>query len=515
MTAPQEELTRLARKLKPAATREIMLPRLVAQAPPTPRAIEAANRAGVKALIVEYHQLPRLSGDPHEELGFHGTLILSAVMPDELLTRRETFTRFVETANLGFDAAVGWDMPVEIDIPEEEQRRNLEQCLEMTAELAARLEIPVIPLSKGATPQQADQYTAALAELGFKQAALHATEYLVAYRWDPLARRLLHAHLELLNSRFKRVLVIGALSPTAYRIVRRYDRARNSYAGAAWLIDAQRGRAYAGWRKVNLKRKTLSLPGARLEHPRDEAAIMVHNLDHALRIVHNQLQDIYAGLWDPDAVLPGRTVIAGDLHAGARGAMVEEFLQTLRSEHPDNVVLMGDIFDLATGSQIHLDAVKIFGELAQLDPQIVAVWGDAELSPEGYNNTMHNFLDALDAWRRLPTRQPLLFHMASLVQYMTAARRTALLDTPAGKIVVRHYLEGPNTPEAQARAAQALEEELGPTWLITGHTHHAWINPATRTANAGCWTKRGKAPTPGTYIVVEPDGALELVYAEA
>ena len=90
-------------------------------------------------------------------------------------------------------------MPVEVDIPEEESWRNLIACLELTARLALELDAPVIPLSKGASEEQAEAYVRALSKLGFRTVALHASEYAQALFREGLARRLLDAHLRLLD----------------------------------------------------------------------------------------------------------------------------------------------------------------------------------------------------------------------------------------------------------------------------------------------------------------------------
>ncbi|RLI12510.1 hypothetical protein DRO33_02555 [Candidatus Bathyarchaeota archaeon] len=133
--------------------REVGLPRPVPLVTPDEEALGAVRELGLKACMVEYHQLPPLKGDPHAELGFDGQILLSAVMPDEMLEDPSTFRGFVEAARRGFDAVVGWDAPVEVDIPEEESWRILVACLELTARLALELDAPVVPLSKGASEE--------------------------------------------------------------------------------------------------------------------------------------------------------------------------------------------------------------------------------------------------------------------------------------------------------------------------------------------------------------------------
>jgi len=90
----------------------------------------------------------------HAFLGFDGKIMLSSIMPDRLLLRDEIFDLFYRVALLGgFDAVIGWDMPVYLDLPLRVSWVNLLKALNFTFKLC-KLPIPVIGLLKGNSHSQ-------------------------------------------------------------------------------------------------------------------------------------------------------------------------------------------------------------------------------------------------------------------------------------------------------------------------------------------------------------------------
>lgn len=58
------------------------------------------------------------AGDIHNYLHYDGKVLVSSIMPDDLITRDAVFYFFMSVVNrIKFDGAIAWDSPVYIDIP--------------------------------------------------------------------------------------------------------------------------------------------------------------------------------------------------------------------------------------------------------------------------------------------------------------------------------------------------------------------------------------------------------------
>jgi hypothetical protein len=84
------------------------LPKFVPIIDPADKASHAWNRTKVEAVIIEFHQLINneildaiKARGVHEALGYHGTVILSSIMPDHLLVKSEILEGFMEDATEG------------------------------------------------------------------------------------------------------------------------------------------------------------------------------------------------------------------------------------------------------------------------------------------------------------------------------------------------------------------------------------------------------------------------------
>ncbi len=488
----------------------VFLPRLTPIIPPKPEYAEILKRFNVKAAILEYYQLEDGVEDWHRYLDYDGALLLSAVMPDQMLCNPSTFKNFLETAEKGFDAVIGWDMPVEVDLPPEECWNNLVKCLEYTVELASKLNVPVIPLSKGANREQAEAYINALSKLGFKTIALHASEYAQNFFKEGLARKLLETHWRLIDKYAEQGLIIGVLNPKIFAHLKRLDKPKFSYAGLSWLIHGMKGYAYARYKTVDLREKSIVLSdtGEVLEYPGGEERIVEHNLEYVLNMVtgagERRLQ-LY------DIALEGKTVVVADLHAGTPESMLEELLSLLRDEYPDNIVFLGDTLDLQRGELLALEAVKLFGGLTWIPSKILAVKGDTDSNFAKVLNIMDQALTLQESWRRLPKPgKPTNYHILALYKFYRKALDTAAVYLPDGSTayMLHGHQIGPS-PDAIRREAKRIKRETRAEWVFTAHTHKPEINREEGIANPGCWTRNGE--NPGTYILIEKDGGIELL----
>ncbi|RLG59096.1 MAG: hypothetical protein DRN95_02915 [Candidatus Hydrothermarchaeota archaeon] len=501
-----EEIRRIAQE-KQIKNKPITLPRLVPIIPPQPEHAETLKKLNLKTAILEYHQLDKNVEDWHKHLNYNGTLILSAVMPDNMLLKQTTFKEFIETAEKGFDAVIGWDMPVEVDIPLEESWRNLVKCLAYTVKLTTELDIPVIPLSKGASEEQAETYVNALSKLGYRTIALHASEYALSLFREGLARRLMETHIELLKKHAGQALIIGVLNPKVYNYVKRYDTPRLSYAGLSWLIHGEEGYAYTRHGIVDLRRKALVLPdGKSLEYPWKKREIIEYNLDYVLNLV-TTMRYIPVSLYD--IALEGRTLVISDIHAGVRESMLEDVTEIIESEDPENIVFLGDTFDLQRGEKIVVDIIDLFGTLPWVSPKVLPILGDADNNFQKVLAIIDEALTIQESWHTTPRpSNPTNYHILSFYKFYRKALQAATVYLPgAHTAYMTHGHQFAHNKEAIRREARRIRRETGAEWIFVAHTHKAEINRREKIVNTGSWVTTGE----NAYVIIEKDGGIELV----
>ncbi|MEM4169662.1 MAG: hypothetical protein QXY99_06205 [Thermoproteota archaeon] len=144
------------------------------------------DKLGVRAILVSFYDLEKVNIEKvmdegvHGFLDFDGTVLLSTITLDRLLTERTFNLTLALLKDGGFDGVVGWDMPVYMDDPKMMSLTNLISAALFTARYV-REGVPTIPLLKGSDAKEMDLYSHWLQKLGFKQVALHATEYVLNY----------------------------------------------------------------------------------------------------------------------------------------------------------------------------------------------------------------------------------------------------------------------------------------------------------------------------------------------
>ncbi|MEM2088401.1 MAG: hypothetical protein QXF52_06985, partial [Thermoproteota archaeon] len=111
----------------------------------------------------------------HDYLGFYGKILLSMVMPDELIDRLETKDYFKLIEELGPDATMVPDNYTYTDVP-------LYQSWSQTIRLVSfandflKLDVPLIGLVKGANLRQMDWAVRKQVEMGYASFAMPARE---------------------------------------------------------------------------------------------------------------------------------------------------------------------------------------------------------------------------------------------------------------------------------------------------------------------------------------------------
>lgn len=375
------ELTKLVKmlgKIQPFPSKTIKLPRLVPIIVLGNSSSYCWDIIDTGAIIVSFRDLffnkeimkQVLRKGIHSFLDYNGLILLSSIMPDELLVKDNIFQEFTRVAiDGGFDGVIGWDSPVYTDIPLYYSWINLLKGLELTYRLC-KLNLPVIGLAKGNTYRQIAFSINCLANMGIKTLALHVSEYLINFKLDPFARNILYNYANEIVGKFKNLIVIGAMSPSNISIIRKlFGRVKNlSLAGLSFFLDAKNFRIYLNSNKVDISNKFLKCycPVCRNHSIKD----FVENVK--LRAAHNllQLQKQLHGKMESDYEISDliiehgkKAVILSDIHIWTAESLLEDCLNFLESECPDYIIFLGDIFDFNNGEPSLYDLIMFFGTL--------------------------------------------------------------------------------------------------------------------------------------------------------
>lgn len=397
-------------------------------------------------------------------------------MPDHLLLDPKTLEEFKKTARtLGFDALLAWDMPVYIDVAEEQAWRNLEKSLE-TIEALKTEGYSIIPLVKGNTYKQISHSASRIAELGYNLAALHVTEYIQAIAsQDYKARAILSMHLDILYRFFDTILLVGSLTPPAIRYIDKnwpHRSQKLAFAGLSWLLDAKRKRAYTAKRVHSLLEKTIKPPKQQpLTHNTPTAKIAEHNLSRTLMAAKKQknIDQVY------DAYTETPILVIADIHLGRLDACIEAAIQVAKETRPKTLVLLGDIYDLH--HEITLYHIAILHRLASMAEATVTLIGDAE-QPGRNHSRLIETLDRLalqdKPWTALPEPpEPAHSHIVSFYRYLRAARQEALTILPDSTIIAYthgHTLQKKDI-QLTTRRAQLFKHRRKADHVVIAHLH--------------------------------------------
>ena len=476
---------------------------------------------GFPIVIVPFHEIVKhgLVDDIvyygiNRVLGYEGYVLLSSIMPDEMLND-ETFNLFLEVAiRGGFYGVIGWDMPVYADVSLDESWSNLVISIDKTLEFA-RSGINTIPLAKGVNREQIETGLDTYVKAGFKTIALHISDYIYAYRSDPLARRLFYIFLRELYKRFENILLVGISSPYNIRkVMRRYPR-KMFYAGRGWYISGLKGLAYTSYRTIDLEKKSIvcscqSCQNKPLTFSEDTYNIIRHNLYMVNNIFHGISPDIEV----LDIVLQGRTLVLSDIHIGLPHSRVRDAERLIVKLRPDNIVFLGDIIDF-DNRQYPNENTAIFEAINIVNPRVFAgVRGEAEDT-----RRLYSVLDnAVGIGFESNYQAPYLLGFITLYKYYRVIKPqlTAYLpDNTRAVFIHGHQIKGPHT-------VKWLRKELGVEWIFHGHTHRFHIDNREKIVNTGCWLEEewerkfnNRVVDSGKAVLIEKDGALtEIDYTD-
>jgi UDP-2,3-diacylglucosamine pyrophosphatase LpxH len=496
---------------------------------------------GVSSVVINYQDLlddkVRLEvldkGGIHSYLGFGGKILLSSVMPDELLLREDVFEDFVRLFEAaGFDAVVGWDVPVYIDIPLYNSWVNLLMGLKLTHAIATR-GVPVVGLLKGNVERQIAFSAEALSRMGIKTMGLHASEYMSAFKEDAAVRQILYTYFRWASKLASSLLLLGVLS---YRwlnftkVVVPKD-LRLSLAGMGWLIDAERGLLYSGDGCIDAHSKFVMCTCSTCSgiSPRelvaDPNARARHNLNNLMERIRGNLSP---KLHAYDLILKEdeSALIASDLHLWTGRSLLSGFLELLRRELPTNMLFLGDTFDLERGRPNLLETTALFGTLRELGPAVLVAKGCSD----GDQAALLRALDSITMegharpflWTEIEDERVRDAALDLYKFYRCASDRLEVRLADGSVLLAVHgsdiVEDRDSTLETAMKAMIKARAKANVRWLVMGHLHRAFIDNENGIASTGCWAlgdmSRGNTTRKTDLkraIVVHGDGELELM----
>ncbi len=493
------------------------------------------NKLDVEAIIVTFSKTEGENIEKvrkeniHKLLNFNGPILLSTIMPDKLLTE-DTFNLTLDLVRRGgFDGVVGWDMPVYIDSPKMTSIFNLITTTLFTVRYLKE-EIPTIPLFKGSDLKEMDLHAQWLKKLGFKQVALHATEYVLDYK-DEFARELYGgALLRIIRVIKAQPLVIGAMSPKSFPLVLYREYPEASFAGMSWLLLARKGHIYRGSDVISLENCVMECDceacfgKSANEVSRSVEDLAEHNLVQFQNFIRGKDENeirLY------DAVLGrGTMAVVGDLHIGTNQSLWQLCLKKIEEIRPSYLILLGDTFDYVHGDPSLWEVTEFMNTLRKLKVEIIPVFGCSDSDWRELFETMQRL-----SFKRGPLRPQLLEPntivseaVRNLLMLYTISKEKVKVKLANEKMIMfSHGNElGLKKKDDPKEIAEALlyNKEPGITYVI-GHYHKSFFKPEEGIVLLGAWQTQTREeeeidfnPDIMEVLLIKEDGKIELIRGE-
>jgi len=478
------------------------------------------------------------AGDIHSYLNFNGKVLVSSIMPDDIITQEGAFYFYLGTVDsIKFDGAIGWDSPVYVDIPLYDSWVNLLMGLKLTHELAD-WGMPVYGLAKGNVENQIRFSVETLARIGITSMALHASEYMMVRKEDSTVVQILYTYFGYLSKLAQSVLLVGVLNP---RWLSFFESSfpkgpRLSYAGMSWLADADRGLLYTNTKYADATSQYVKCECATCSKT-TPIELTVHT---SLRAKHN-LGYLLNRLPDPSYVAPKlstydlilkeneKLLLVSDLHMWTGRALLDNFADFLGEEKPTHIAFLGDIFDLKGRPDLP-EARGFFYALEDLGSLIFVAKGCSDSDDVKFLSAYDKFTMGFRPRPRLwcaPAKEEEetdeVQTCLDLYRFYRCAKEELRIRLADGRVIVAkhgHDIADGMTSAPLDAILKEMEEartRAHANWLIVGHLHRALVDGERRVASTGCWAfgepyedRLTRKEDLMTAIVVHGDGEVEL-----
>ena len=465
--------------------------------------------------------------------------ILSSIMPDEMLLEKGVLDRFLELADkLDIDILLAWDTPTYLGDDSLVRRRRMENAIRIIGVLR-ELEYNVIPLIKGASPNEVDEYTDKICDMSFDVVAFHVSQYLTSdlrptFFLDELysdARDLMYGLIRrMLEYDVKQLLVVGGAGYNRVKSFLNLDE-RIAVAGASWYLDARNYALYTLGKKEFIHRRhhLCNCPVCRGKRPnklRNIENIALHNLLYIKNLVDDLDIKKYNIVVKDLILMPEEeAVIVGPLRIGDETSLWREMIKTIRKIMPTYLILAGDIFHNQITPETLEEWRSFIKQLKLLQKKnitIIPMKGVLETKPyqliARYDYLTAGKLDPLTAWTEKTEYDHMLL---SITKFLTGAKNmlSILKETSKNSIEINIYYEYPadEYTDEEIHNYLAQRNRGRGRWIISTINTTPTINQELKVATTGAWHKKPyqyKTPKP-SVIYVTKEGKIKQIQLEA
>lgn len=543
-----ENLFRRIEQAAPTKQKTIELPKVIPILPINDHTI--ASTLNTETIIVQFYELldkPLLqeifSKGVQDALHYNGKVILSSIMPDDLLAKHEIFRQFSELAIKGlFDAVIGWDSPVYLDAPTYDSWANLIKGLELTYRLSKLqiFDIAVYPLAKGNTQEQISFSVDSLHRLGFRDIALHVSQYMQHLQTAPRAdalqtRHILYSYLYALKNKIDKLILIGATSLPALDIVRSifYYWDQTHISGLSWYLDALNYIVYTNEGELNLNGSFLEYhcpactsftPSQLASSHRARALDNIHYITKVANGGREESENDEIREYDLIAE-KGQTLIVSDLLIGAQESLYRNFLTLLRNVSPQHLILLGNTFDFRRNIRLE-QVTEFFQTMRKVQPITAVVRGCIEKDEAFLKRIKRVAFEGLHqaySYRDKPNTDQ---YLVDFLRLYGQAKNEIIVKLLNGETIHAEHgdkiFEDEDLTADQKHIQNKLAQykrKIEADWLIVGHTHRAFLNKGEKVASPGAWTLPPALLKPvvtkhdiDRAILIKEDGELTLIY---
>ena len=463
-------------------------------------------------------------------------LILSSIMPDEYLVRKNTLDKFLEILDkLDIDIVIAWDTPTYLEDSDDLRRERLNYSFEVVKQISD-MGYGVIPLVKGAYTSEIHEYTNKLLELGFQTLAFHITQYLTSHisplpyleneLYDKPSDYMYRLIREILSfNEIQELIIIGGSGYHRYKWMLEFDE-RIRVAGYSWYIDALGYSLYTlnGKKRIFRKQFICKCPVCNGKKPlelRNIDSIALHNIYYIRQMAsHDEYPHdikIHDIILDDEDLL-----IAGPIHVGDKYSLWMEMLDRVREYKPRYLVLAGDIFYNDISEDTVLEWRKFLDRLETLHHKygviVYPMRGVMEERPypltRRYDFLGVSRLDPLTMWMKKTAYDNTLLRVT---RFLTGAgRNISVLRLDDKREYIEIFYDNPADKYSVEEVHNYLSRrKMGrDKWIISTLLGKPTINQELKVATPGIWHNNpyyNRVREPG-FIYIPKKGEPKILY---